>query len=59
MPHWKEFDPNEGSYTNLCTQVKSRLWYWIEQTRGEKTKAQFIREILTEVMENDKARQPW
>lgn len=52
MPHWKEIGPDAGPTVRTDITFKLRLWLWIEQTRGEKSRSQYIRDILTKVMEN-------
>ena len=52
MTHWTDYPPDQGICTNVAVGVNYRLFLWIEQTRGKKSRSQFIRDILTEVMED-------
>ena len=52
MPHWKEYDSDGKGKTCISVLVNYRLWNWIEQTRGKKSRSRYIRNILTEAMEN-------
>lgn len=53
MKHWTEYDPDTGIRTNVTFGANPKLWHWIEQTRGDKPRSQFIRDILIKTMENE------
>lgn len=54
MKHWTEYDPKQKIRTTECFGCNYRLWNWIDQTRGDKSRSQYIRDILTKVMNTPK-----
>ncbi len=58
MKHWAEYDPNASISTNVTFGVNPKLWHYIEQTRGDKPRAQYIREILIKIMKNTQVSYP-
>lgn len=54
MKHWTEYDSDGPVRTSLTVGVNPKLWHYIEQTRGKKSRAQFVRDILTKVMNTPK-----